>query len=297
MIRAIRRPSAVRPLWRIQTAAGPLVLGIVLTIPFYLLMAGLVVYPIVNLAVTAGAPHGIAANFRAFLNLPLNLVALRITFVDSFIVTAIVVTLGSVVAWSLRTTSNQWTRLTLLGATAAPLLMNSILKVFTFTVLLDQHGLVNEALIGLHIIHSPLPLLYNQFAVILGMVYYMFPYATLPLYVAFLSIDLDLIRTAEICGASRPRALLDAALPLALPGIFATIVIDYVYCLGFFVIPLLLGSVNAPFTSNLIWQDVTDFFDLTGAAVSSLVLLAAAAIAVGVGYIVVGRDRLLRAAA
>jgi putative spermidine/putrescine transport system permease protein len=217
--------------------------------------------------------------------------------VDSLIVTALAVVLGGVVAWSLRTTTRRGMRLFLLASVGAPLLLNSILKVFAFTVLFESNGLVNRTLLSLHIIHSPLNLLYNQFAVILGMLYYMFPYATLPLYVSFLSLDLDLVLVAETLGASRNRALLDTCLPLALPGILATLVIDYVLCLGFFVIPLLLGGISVPFTSNVVWQDVTDFFDLTDAAVSSLILLAAAIVVVAAGYIAVGRERLLRAVA
>jgi ABC-type spermidine/putrescine transport system permease subunit I len=125
----------------------------------------------------------------------------------------------------------------------------------------------------------------------------MFPYAVLPLYVASLSFDLEFLRVAESLGASRRRAMFNICLPLTLAGIVATTIIDYVLCLGFFLMPLLLGGVSVPFTANAVWQDVTDFFDLTQAAMSSLILLVAALVVIIIGYFGVGRERLTRAMA
>ena len=277
--------------------ARPMLFGFGLCVPFFVLMAILVAYPVVKLVLVLFQPPGFVENIRSFFSQELNVVALRVTLVDSLIVTFLVVVLGSVIAWSIVTTRRPAVRLILMASVAAPLFMNQIIKVFAFTVLLQRYGFVNEVLIRLHIISSPLSLIYNQFAVIVGMTYYMMPWAVLPLYVTFVSLDFDLPLVAASLGATRTRALRDICLPLALPGIFATIVLDYVFCLGFFVMPLFLGGTSSPFTSNVIYQDITSFYNFTGADTSSVVLLVAAIVIVTAGYVAVGRERMTRALA
>lgn len=275
----------------------PTALGVGLCLPFFAMMGVLVAYPIVKLILTLTQSPGLSANVASFFSVRLNVTSLGVTLLDSLVVTAVVLVFGSIIAWSMVTTRRPAVRLVLVSAVTVPLLMNSIVKVFAFTVLLQRYGVVNTILLRLHIVQSPLSLLYNQFAAIIGMVYYMLPWAVLPLYVAFLSLDLDLPAAAASLGASRIRALRDTCLPLALPGIFATAVIDYAICLGFFVVPLFLGGTSTPFTANLIWSDISTFYNFSGAAASSTALLIAATVVVIAGYLGVGRERLVRAVA
>jgi putative spermidine/putrescine transport system permease protein len=277
------------------TSTPSLRLGLGLSLPLIVLLVGWVLIPLVRLITTAlGAPKG-WGNLTDFFSDSSNLVVLRTTFVDALIVTLLCVAIGSVVAWSMRTTSRTTVRLMLSAATFVPFLMGSVIKVYAFTVLLERMGVVNRILLQLHIIHEPLDLLYNQFAVIVGMAYQMFPYAVLPLYVAFMTIDLDLIRVAESLGASRWRALRSVVAPLAAPSVFATGVIVYVISLGFYLTPVILGGATAQFAANGISQDIFQYYNLSGAAVSGLVLMAGALLAVAIGYKAVGRERLERA--
>jgi putative spermidine/putrescine transport system permease protein len=269
--------------------------GLGLSTPFLILIGVLVAYPLVKIVLLSTESPGFVKNFRAWVDLPANLTAVRVTFVDALIVTSITMVLGTTVAWSLVTTRSRFTRGILMASIILPLAMNTILKAFAFTVLFQGPGIVNKTLMYLHVIHSPLTLLYNEFSAIVGMVYWLYPYAALPLYVTFLSLDLDLLTVAESMGASRARALWDVALPLALPGIFATAVIDYVLSLGFFVIPVLLGGIAVPYVSTHIYDDVFQFYNLQGAAISSVVLLVAAFVVLSAGYFAVGRERLIKA--
>ena len=127
------------------------------------------------------------------------------------------------------------------------------------------------------------------------MVYQMLPLAVLPMYVAFSSIDTDLIIAAEGLGASRARALLDVVLPLAVPGIFATLVINFVLALGFYLTPVLLGGLTSPFTATLIQQDLFAYSDFADASIGGLMLLAGGIASVTLGYFLVGKERLRRA--
>jgi putative spermidine/putrescine transport system permease protein len=287
-----RRSVGRRRKWRQEQSAWS---GLVLSFPFIVLAGAFIVYPFVRLVKTAiGEPNGVD-NFKSFFHNSANLRVLRITFVDAAIVTVIAVALGALVAWSVRTTTSRAMKLLLLASIFVPFWMGSVTKLYAFTVLLERLGVVNRVLLDLHVIGQPLTLIYNQLAVEIGMVYQMLPYSVLPLYVGFLSIDLDLIYAAQSLGASRARALRTIVLPLALPSTLATVTIVYVVSIGFYLTPVLLGGVSSPFSASLISQDIFTFFDLPDAAVTAVLLLAGALVVITIGYLVVGKDRLRRA--
>lgn len=261
-----------------------------------LAMAGLfLVYPIVRLVIVAFGPPSGAGNFSSFFEQSVNLDVMRTTFVDSAIVALISVFLGSVLAWHVHATRHRFVRVLLVGALFVPFWMGSVVKLYSFTILLERLGLVNRVLLDLHLISSPLGLIYNQFAVIVGMVYQLLPYSVLPLLVVFRSIDDDLIKAAQGLGASRARAILSVVLPLGLPGIVASATIVYVVGIGFFLTPVLLGGATSPFSASFMYQDIFSFYDFTSATVSAIVLLVGAALVLFLVSRLVGRDQLRRA--
>lgn len=266
--------------------------GAALVLPFILLTGFFLAYPFVHLVKIAfGEPDGIG-NFTQYFESGVNLRVLRITFVDAAIVTVIVVTVGACIAWTLRTSERRLTKLILLAAIFVPSWMGGVVQLYAFTVLLERLGVVNRVLLELHIVDSPLKLLYNQIAVVIGMVYQILPYSVLPLYVGFRVVDPELVRAAEGLGASRLRALTSIALPLALPGILATTVMVYVVSTGFFLTPVVLGGGTSPFAASLMYSDIFNFYDITGAVVSATVVVVAATVLITIGLIAVGRRRL-----
>jgi putative spermidine/putrescine transport system permease protein len=124
------------------------------------------------------------------------------------------------------------------------------------------------------------------------MVYQMLPYAVLPAYAAFSSIDLRLVSAAESLGASRVRALASVVVPLAMPGLFATATVVYVICTGFYLTPVILGGMSTPFAATLIHQNVFVFYNLEGAALLAVALILAAVAVVLAGVAIVGTRRL-----
>ena len=269
--------------------------GLLMATPFIVLIAVFVIYPFVRLVQTAFGPPAGLGNLGAYLGNAANLYALRTTLLDAGVVTALSFGLGSLMAWSLRTTGSRLMRFLLLSAVFVPFWMGSVVKIYAFTVMLGRAGVTNTILMNMGLISEPLPLLYTQPAVILGMVYQMLPYAVLPMFVAFSSIDLDLILAAEGAGASRAQALLQIVLPLAAPGILATLIVNYVIAIGFFLTPVLLGGATAPFTASVIQEDLNTYSDLKDAAIGGLLLLVAGIVAITLGYFLVGKERLRRA--
>jgi putative spermidine/putrescine transport system permease protein len=269
--------------------------GLLLAAPFIVLIAVFVVYPFVRLVQTAFGPPAGLGNLGTYLANGGNLYALRTTFLDAAIVTGLSFGLGALLAWSLRTTGSRLMRLLLLSAVFVPFWMGSVVKIYAFTVLLGRVGVINTFLMNVGIISEPLPLLYTQPAVVLGMVYQMLPYAVLPMFVAYSSIDMDLILAAESAGATRAQALLQIVLPLAAPGILATLIVNYVIAIGFFLTPVLLGGATAPFTASVIQQDLNTYSDLKDASIGGLLLLVGGIAAITLGYFLVGKERLRRA--
>lgn len=258
-------------------------------------MIGLfLIYPIIRMVQLAlGPPNGMR-NISAYFEQSSNLTVLRVTFVDAAIVAVISVALGAVIAWYICITERRFVRAALVASIFIPFWMGSVVKLYAFTVLLERLGVINRFLLDVHLIHSPLDLIYNQFAVVLGMVYQLIPYSVLPLFVVFRSIDPDLLKAAQSLGASRFRAIRTVLLPLSLPGFLASTTIVYVIGLGFFLTPVLLGGATSPFAASFMYDDIFSYYDFTDAAVSALVLLIGAGLVLFIASRFVGKEQLRR---
>jgi putative spermidine/putrescine transport system permease protein len=265
-----------------------------LVAPLLAVLALLVVYPLVKL-VQMSLEQGGLRTYGAYFQNAGNLRVLRTTFQDSAEVTAVALIVGSLLAWSLRLARSRLTRTLLWTAVLVPFLMGTVVKNYALTIVLGRHGVLNDALVGLHIVRQPLELLYTEKAVVAGMLYAMLPYAVLPMYVAFLTLEPDLVVAAQSLGASRVRAICTIVLPLALPSFLATAILVFVISIGFYVTPVILGGATSPFAATFIQNAMFQFFDLPGAATSAVVLVAAGALAVLLGVAVVGPERLRRA--
>jgi ABC-type spermidine/putrescine transport system permease subunit I len=268
--------------------------GIVLMAPLLFVVGALLVYPFVRLISIAFQAPGLHANVKTFFDEGYNLHALRVTFVDSAIVAVVSVVLGGVVAWVVRSTPHRSLRFLLLGAVFIPFWMGSVMKLYAWTILLEREGIVNRFLIKIGVIHAPLGLIYNQFAVVVGMIYQLLPFAILPLYVVFASIDEDLLKAAHSLGASRLRVIQTIIVPLGMPGLLASATIVWVIGIGFFLTPVLLGGATSPFSASIMYSDIFQFLDFPSAVVSALMLLLSAAAVLGVVTIFVGRQQLGR---
>jgi ABC-type spermidine/putrescine transport system permease subunit I len=292
---AIQVPRRSRP--RAWTAERSATTGMLLAAPLILFIAVLLVYPLVRLVTIATGPPDGVGNVAEFFEGRANLRVLRITFVDSAIVTVISVTIGAVIAWSMHTTRRTSTRWLLWAAMILPFLMGAVNKLYALGVMLQTRGIVNSVLVDLGTASEPLEMLYTQFAVVFGMTYQMLPFAVLPLYASFRTINPELVLAAESLGASRLRALASTVVPLALPSVLASATIVFMISVGFVLTPVLLGGATAPFMASFISSALFDFYNLATASVTSLVLLVATLLVVLVAFVLLGRERLARAVA
>jgi spermidine/putrescine transport system permease protein len=122
---------------------------------------------------------------------------------------------------------------------------------------------------------EPLPLLYNNFAVILGLVYVHLPFMVLPLYAALDRLDRSLIEASLDLGAGHVRTLLMIVAPLAAPGIISGVIITFVPALGAYLTPDLLGGTDSQMIANVIERQFKRANDWPfGAALSFLLMYA-----------------------
>ena len=123
-----------------------------------------------------------------------------------------------------------------------PLWVSVLARSFAWMALLRREGVVNTWLVGSGLVERPLPLMWNEFGVEVGMVHYMLPFAILPLAAQMRGIDPGLMQAARSMGASRWQTFLRVFLPLSLPGIVGAGVLVLIFSLGFYVTPTLLGG-------------------------------------------------------
>ncbi len=167
---------------------------------------------------------------------------------------------------------NLWLQLVLL-----PFWTSFLVRTYAWIFILRDTGLVNTLLTSLHLIRHPLPLLYNDGAVLAGLVYNYLPFFVLPLYATLERLDAALPEAAADLGASPWRTLCRVTLPLSRPGIVAGSVLVFVPCLGAYLVPDLLGGGKTVMLGNLVQNQFTTARDWPfGSAVSMLVLLLSA---------------------
>lgn len=162
----------------------------------------------------------------------------------------------------------------LLNLVILPFWTSFLVRIYAWIFLLRDTGLLNSALQGLGIIHEPLPLLYNDGAVILGLVYGHLPFMVLPLYAILERLDKNLLEASADLGARPMTTLMRVTLPLCAPGIRAGSILVFIPCLGAFLVPDLLGGGKSIMIGNVIQNQFTTARDWPFGAALSLALMA-----------------------
>lgn len=216
----------------------------------------------------------------------------RVTFLSSFLVTLLTVMLGYPLAYLL---SQLPRRLAIIGLTVVllPFWTSLLVRTYAWLVLLQRKGLVNSTLMSLGLIDEPLNLVYNMPGVVIGMVHIMLPFMVLPLYATMRSIDPGLMRAAISLGAPRHKAFFTIFAPLSLPGVIAGSLLVFIYCLGFYITPQVLGGGRINLVSMKILENATIYSDWGAASALGVVLLVVTLLLFKAIQMIVPVDRLM----
>lgn len=138
-----------------------------------------------------------------------------------------------------------------------PLWVSGLVILYSFVIMLNKTGVINTILMNLHIIDKPLNLLYNNFAVIVGMLYMFLPFAVLPMYSSIEKLDKGLIEASKDLGAGPIKTFFKVTLPLTSPGIFAAVILTFIPCIGYYMVTDMLGGGTNMMIGNLIYRQFT----------------------------------------
>src|SRR6476660_2683836 len=154
-----------------------------------------------------------------------------------------------------------------------PFWTSFLIRTYAWMFLLRDTGLINTLLQGAGLIREPLPMLYNNGAVILGLVYGYLPFAVLPLYATLERLDPSLLEAAADLGARPMTVLARVTLPLSAPGIRAAAILVFVPCLGTYLTSDLLGGSKTILIGNLVQNQFTASRDWPFGAAASITLI------------------------
>lgn len=216
----------------------------------------------------------------------LYLKVLWITFKTAFIVTTITIFISYPIAYLIAIIkSAKWKRI-IMGVVMTTLWVSLLVRTFSWMVILQDHGLINQILLTIGIIDEPLKLIYNSTGVIIGMTHLLLPFMVMNLFPVMEKIDYRLVEAAKGMGAKPFRAFWQIYLPLSIPGIVSGSLIVFVMGLGYFITPALLGGQSDMMISKLIHDNIQVSLNWNIAASLSLVLLVATFTILGVSLAV-----------
>ncbi len=154
-----------------------------------------------------------------------------------------------------------------------PFWISFIIRTLSWINILGETGLINHLLLKFGILNEPLSLLYNEGAVLLGLIQYLLPFMILNVYVSLEGIDKSLLEAARSLGCTEWQAFREVTLPLSLPGVSAGCLLVFVLTAGTYLPPMILGGPGNDMIANLIFKRVIGTLDWPfGSAISVLLL-------------------------
>jgi spermidine/putrescine transport system permease protein len=216
-------------------------------------------------------PPWTAESYRRLFD-PLYLAILRRSFAMALAATALCLVLAFPAALFISRAprhKNLYLQLVML-----PFWTSFLVRTYAWIFLLRDTGLFNTALQALGITHAPLPLLYNDGAVLLGLVYGYLPFMVLPIYATLERLDPALVEAAADLGARPMTTVWRIVVPLSRPGIAAGSVLVFIPCLGAYLTPDLLGGGRTVMVGNLVQNQFTTARDWPFGAAVSIALMA-----------------------
>jgi putrescine transport system permease protein len=212
-------------------------------------------------------------NFILVLSDELYLAAFLNSLQVALICTLLCLLIGYPMAYAIAT-SPERARVLLLMLVILPFWTSFLIRVYAWIGILKPNGLLNNLLMHLGLIDTPLTILHTQTAVYIGVVYSYLPFMILPLFANLTRMDMSLLEAAADLGCRPFKAFLKVTLPLSLPGIIAGSMLVFIPVVGDFVIPDLLGGPGSLMVGKMLWTEFFGNKDWPLAAAVAISLLA-----------------------
>src|SRR5699024_1483210 len=154
-----------------------------------------------------------------------------------------------------------------------PLFTSNIVRALGFIILLGRKGLVNESLLDMELINSPIQFLYSELGVVIGLSYIFTPFMALSIAGALQGIDKSLLQASDDLGANRLIAFYKITLPLSLPGILAGSIIVTALSVSAYVTPSVMFGGKGAVMSMLIYEQYISALDYPLGAALAIILM------------------------
>ena len=167
------------------------------------------------------------------------------------LVTVLALLLGYPVAYFITQQSSRWKN-TLLVLVILPFWTSYLIRTYAWIVLLNREGVLSRLLIALGLSSEPISFLYNDTAILIGLLYGYLPFMVLPLYSSIERLNPELREASFDLGATPLKTFLQVTLPLTIRGVVTGAIFVFVPSLGNFFVPELLGGGQRFMIGNMI---------------------------------------------
>lgn len=190
---------------------------------------------------------------------PLYLKVLFSTIKIAFIVTIVCLLLAYPMAYLSVVSKSRKVRSLITAGVLIPYWVSMLVRIFAWQMILQNNGIVNQALMFIGFVKEPAKLLYTDLAVTISLVHILIPFMFLSLQNSMMLIDRNLLLASNIMGGTKLYGFIHVFLPLSKTGILSGSIMVFVLSLGFYIAPALLGGPDNMMLSNIIEISMNNF--------------------------------------
>jgi len=154
-----------------------------------------------------------------------------------------------------------------------PFWTSILVRIYAWMSLLGYNGIFNRMFIEVGVISEPIPMMFNRFGVLVGMVHFMLPYMVLSIYAVMSGIPHVYMQAGANLGAPPLKRFVKIYLPLSMPGVGAGCLLVFILALAFFITPALMGGLKDTMIAQIVEQQIRETFDWPFAAALSTILI------------------------
>ncbi len=213
------------------------------------------------------------ANYRTFVEEPLYLWTFLRTATMSILATALTLAIAFPVSWYIAKIARDRARSALFLLCLVPFWVSELVRTFGWMILLRETGVFSSLLQWAGLASGPVEMLYNDVAIMIGLVYTSMLFMVVPLVTTLESLDDSIVEAGYDLGGGGPAVLREIVLPHATPGIVAGSIVVFMLSLGNYLTPRMLGGKDSLWFTELIYsQFIVRFNWELGAAFGFLLL-------------------------
>jgi spermidine/putrescine transport system permease protein len=229
-------------------------------------------------------------NYIDFISEPIYWNTLLRTATMSVLVTVLTLFVGFPVAYYIAKVAGRRSRAGLFLLCLIPLWVSDLVRAFGWIVLLRETGVVSGFLQWTGLVSGPVEFLYNDAAVVIGLIYTVVLFMIVPIVSTLDGMDDSLIEAGYNLGGSRWTVLRRIVIPYAMPGIVAGCIVVFMLTAGSYLTPILLGGKNSMWFTEQIYDQFITRYNWESGATFGVVLLAFTSFVVWLGLKLTGQS-------